>query len=60
MSTLTVANFFSRLKVKMWLTENEPWVMSVLGHEIGQHAPGLNPKKIIELRHIPGTSIVCD
>lgn len=27
-------------KVKYWLTFNEPWCISVLGHNIGKHAPG--------------------
>ncbi|MEM1023021.1 MAG: GH1 family beta-glucosidase [Myxococcota bacterium] len=28
-------------RVKLWVTHNEPWCISVLGHELGEHAPGL-------------------
>jgi beta-glucosidase len=28
-------------RVKHWITLNEPWVSSFLGHQIGAHAPGL-------------------
>ncbi|GAB4460075.1 MAG: GH1 family beta-glucosidase [Anaerolineae bacterium] len=28
-------------RVKNWITHNEPWVVSFLGHEMGRHAPGL-------------------
>jgi beta-glucosidase len=28
-------------RVKHWITHNEPWCISFLSHEIGQHAPGL-------------------
>src|SRR5579864_1423201 len=27
-------------RVKLWITLNEPWVSSVLGHLTGEHAPG--------------------
>lgn len=27
-------------RVKDWITHNEPWCTSMLGHQIGQHAPG--------------------
>jgi beta-glucosidase len=27
-------------RVKQWITLNEPWVSSILGHLIGEHAPG--------------------
>ena len=28
-------------RVTLWATLNEPWVASFLGHQIGEHAPGL-------------------
>lgn len=28
-------------RVKHWVTHNEPWVVTFLGHQIGLHAPGL-------------------
>jgi beta-glucosidase len=28
-------------RVKSWITHNEPWCASLLGHQIGRHAPGL-------------------
>lgn len=27
-------------RVKHWVTQNEPWIVAVLGHELGVHAPG--------------------
>jgi len=27
-------------RVKHWITHNEPWCVSVLSHQIGEHAPG--------------------
>ena len=27
-------------RVKHWMTINEPWVVAVIGHQIGRHAPG--------------------
>ena len=27
-------------RVKNWITHNEPWVVSMLGHLLGEHAPG--------------------
>jgi beta-glucosidase len=27
-------------KIKLWLTINEPWCVSFLGHYLGEHAPG--------------------
>lgn len=37
------AAMFERLgdRVDMWITINEPWVASMLGHYFGWHAPGL-------------------
>jgi beta-glucosidase len=32
-------------RVKDWITHNEPWCISVLGHETGEHAPGV--------KHVP-------
>ncbi|XP_060578197.1 lactase/phlorizin hydrolase-like [Ruditapes philippinarum] len=31
-------------RVKFWITLNEPWVVSLLGHEYGAMAPGLRTK----------------
>eukprot|EP00178_Gracilaria_changii_P006778 TRINITY_DN21_c1_g2_i1.p1 TRINITY_DN21_c1_g2~~TRINITY_DN21_c1_g2_i1.p1 ORF type:complete len:531 (-),score=54.07 TRINITY_DN21_c1_g2_i1:503-2095(-) len=31
-------------RVKKWITLNEPWCSAVLGHEVGEHAPGVSPK----------------
>lgn len=28
-------------RVKLWITQNEPWVAAFLGHARGEHAPGL-------------------
>ena len=28
-------------RVKMWITLNEPWVVSFIGHALGVHAPGI-------------------
>lgn len=28
-------------RVKHWITHNEPWVISFVGHQIGEHAPGI-------------------
>lgn len=27
-------------RVQNWITHNEPWVIALLGHQIGEHAPG--------------------
>jgi len=27
-------------RVRYWVTQNEPWIVAVLGHELGVHAPG--------------------
>jgi beta-glucosidase len=27
-------------RVKNWITQNEPWCVSILGHQVGEHAPG--------------------
>jgi len=32
-------------RVKHWMTHNEPWCVSILSHEIGEHAPGLRDRK---------------
>ena len=31
-------------RVKRWCTINEPWCAAILGHETGQHAPGLTDR----------------
>jgi beta-glucosidase len=28
-------------RVRLWITLNEPWVSAFVGHELGQHAPGV-------------------
>ncbi len=28
-------------RVKHWITHNEPWVVAFLGHQTGEHAPGI-------------------
>ncbi len=33
-------------RVKYWITLNEPWVSSFVGHEMGVHAPGLRDPRI--------------
>jgi beta-glucosidase len=29
-------------RVRHWITHNEPWCASMLGHQVGRHAPGLS------------------
>ncbi|WP_141732627.1 GH1 family beta-glucosidase [Oligoflexus tunisiensis] len=39
-------------RVKHWITHNEPWCVAVLGHRLGEHAPGLqNPRAALETAH---------
>jgi beta-glucosidase len=39
-------------RVKKWVTHNEPWCISTLGHEEGHHAPGhLNPAEALGVAH---------
>jgi beta-glucosidase len=33
-------------RVKQWITHNEPWCVSILSHEIGEHAPGLHDRAL--------------
>ncbi len=33
-------------RVKDWMTHNEPWCVSILSNQIGEHAPGLHDRKI--------------
>lgn len=33
-------------RVKHWMTHNEPWCVSILSHEIGEHAPGYHSRKL--------------
>jgi beta-glucosidase len=33
-------------RVKYWATFNEPWCVSILSHQIGEHAPGIQDRKI--------------
>lgn len=40
-------------RVTMWITLNEPWVISVLGHGTGEHAPGIRDySKAIRVSHV--------
>ena len=32
-------------RVKYWITLNEPWVSSFVGHELGTHAPGIQDSR---------------
>ena len=41
---VTVARLGDR--VKLWSTFNEPWCISFLSHEIGEHAPGARDRKL--------------
>src|SRR5439155_15527126 len=27
-------------RVQWWITQNEPWIIGLLGHQLGIHAPG--------------------
>lgn len=39
-------------RVKHWITHNEPWCTAFLGHQEGNHAPGIkNPKMAIQVVH---------
>jgi beta-glucosidase len=39
-------------RVHYWITHNEPWCVSVLGHEEGQHAPGhRDPAEALRVAH---------
>jgi len=39
-------------RVKIWSTLNEPWCSSLLGYQIGRHAPGLkNPPLALKAAH---------
>jgi beta-glucosidase len=33
-------------RVKHWMTHNEPWCVSILSHELGEHAPGLHDRAV--------------
>lgn len=40
-------------RVGMWITLNEPWVISMLGYGTGEHAPGLRDfSKAIRVSHV--------
>jgi beta-glucosidase len=41
---ITVARLGDR--VQHWSTHNEPWCVSILSHELGEHAPGLTDRRI--------------
>ncbi|MER3444822.1 MAG: beta-glucosidase [Meiothermus sp.] len=39
-------------RVRHWITLNEPWVFSFLGHATGQHAPGVrNVPRAVQVTH---------
>ncbi len=39
-------------RVKYWVTHNEPWCVSTLGHEEGRHAPGRrDPAEALRVAH---------
>ncbi|MBC7975929.1 MAG: beta-glucosidase [Myxococcales bacterium] len=39
-------------RVSRWITHNEPWCVSVLGYQTGEHAPGLkNPAAALAASH---------
>jgi beta-glucosidase len=39
-------------RVRRWITVNEPWEFSCLGHMLGDHAPGLrNPRAFFAVMH---------
>ncbi|MCS6843382.1 MAG: GH1 family beta-glucosidase [Caldilineales bacterium] len=39
-------------RVKHWITHNEPWVVAMVGHLIGEHAPGLqDPALAVRVAH---------
>ena len=39
-------------RVKQWVTHNEPWCITVLGHEEGSHAPGhKDPLEALKVAH---------
>jgi beta-glucosidase len=40
------ATMFDELadRVKLWITHNEPWVVSFVGHDSGIHAPGIHDR----------------
>ncbi|MFT7623927.1 MAG: beta-glucosidase, partial [Myxococcota bacterium] len=41
-------------RVKHWATHNEPWCVAVLGHEVGEHAPGIRDrqKSFVAAHHV--------
>jgi beta-glucosidase len=41
-------------RVKNWITHNEPWCISLLSHQIGKHAPGLQdwPTALTVAHHV--------
>ena len=39
-------------RVKDWMTHNEPWCVSILSNEYGQHAPGRHDRKLaLQIAH---------
>jgi beta-glucosidase len=41
-------------RVKDWITHNEPWVIAILGHQMGLHAPGWQnwPASLATVHHV--------
>ncbi len=41
-------------RVKHWITHNEPWCVSILSHQIGEHAPGWHdwPAALAAAHHV--------
>ena len=41
-------------RVKNWITHNEPWCVSMLSHQVGEHAPGLQnwPLALAAAHHV--------
>ena len=39
-------------RVKHWMTHNEPWCVSILSNELGEHAPGNHDRKLaLQIAH---------
>ena len=49
MLTIAVFNEFGD-RVKLWITLNEPWVVSIQGHGKGDMAPGMKGPGILEYK----------
>lgn len=38
-------------RVHLWATHNEPWVVTVVGHLLGEHAPGIADRAVAARTH---------